>query len=64
MGEERTLDDVEETCTPTVTNKDAGRSRSVSGKKLNETAVAVPCGLIANSVFNDEFKFMQRTSRK
>ena len=43
-------------CDPAVTNKDMNKSISVNNTKLNEDDVAIPCGLIAKSYFNDNFK--------
>lgn len=43
-------------CDPVVTNGEMGKNRSVSGLHLNENDVAIPCGLIAKSFFNDTFK--------
>ena len=43
-------------CDPAVTNKDMDKHESVDGTALNPEDVAIPCGLIAKSYFNDEFK--------
>ena len=40
-------------CTPIVYNKDLGISTSYTGKPLNPSAVASPCGLMAKSYFTD-----------
>jgi hypothetical protein len=43
-------------CDPIVTNADMGVSVAFDGvTTLNQSAVAIPCGLIAKSVFNDTF---------
>ena len=42
-------------CDPVITNKDMGKTMSITGKALNPDAVAIPCGLIAKSYFNDNF---------
>ena len=39
-------------CDPVITNKDMDKTTSVEGNALNETDVAIPCGLIAKSYFN------------
>lgn len=64
MGENRTLADItkQQTCDPVYTNADVNPNglMSVSGLNLSSPAyagnVAIPCGLIAKSVFNDTFK--------
>ena len=44
-------------CDPVITNKDMGKTKSVlDNKDLKEDDVAIPCGLIAKSYFNDNFK--------
>lgn len=43
-------------CDPVVTNKEMGKTKSLSGKDLNPGDVAVPCGLIAKSLFDDKFE--------
>lgn len=42
-------------CEPIVTNADVGRNFSVDGTPLNQNATAYPCGLIAKSVFTDNY---------
>ena len=42
-------------CDPVITNKDMGKTISITGQALNPDAVAIPCGLIAKSYFNDNF---------
>ena len=42
-------------CDPVITNKDMNKNESVTKIALNEDDVAIPCGLIAKSYFNDVF---------
>ena len=42
-------------CDPAITNKQMNKNKSILGNDLNETDLAVPCGLIAKSYFNDNF---------
>ena len=42
-------------CDPAVTNRDMNKSKSVLNTDLNLDDVAIPCGLIAKSYFNDNF---------
>ena len=42
-------------CDPVITNKDMDKEISVTGDALNQDDVAIPCGLIAKSYFNDNF---------
>ena len=49
-------------CTPIITNKDMGfeenkSSISENNDTLSKGEIAVPCGLIAKTYFNDSFKF-------
>ena len=50
-----------EACFPVVTNGDMGKAnqKAIDDKKtdLKENEVAIPCGLMAKSFFNDEFVF-------
>jgi len=39
-----------------------GKLYSVNGTLLNPDANAVPCGLIAKSLFNDSFSLMKKTN--
>jgi len=63
MGQNRTLADIQkqQTCDPVYTNADVNPTslRSISGLNLSSPAyagnVAIPCGLIAKSVFTDTF---------
>lgn len=43
-------------CDGAKTNKQMGKTISVTGKPLDEDEDANPCGLIAKSYFNDTFK--------
>ena len=43
-------------CDPVITNKDMGKDKSITGDNLDADDVAIPCGLIAKSYFNDNFK--------
>ena len=40
-------------CEPVVTNKEMDKKKSITGKDLKDTSLAIPCGLIARSYFND-----------
>ena len=42
-------------CDPVITNKEMGKTQSITGATLAENDVAIPCGLIAKSFFNDNF---------
>ena len=56
MGEPITLADATASCDPIITNRDVGKTLAFDGKtKLNEDDVAIPCGLIAKSVFTDSY---------
>jgi hypothetical protein len=64
MGENRTLADIQkqQTCDPVYTNADVNPTSLLSVNKLVNLSspayagnVAIPCGLIAKSVFNDTF---------
>ena len=43
-------------CDPVITNKEMGKTQSITGAPLAENDVAIPCGLIAKSFFNDNFR--------
>ncbi len=42
-------------CDPAITNDDMGKKFSFNGAQLDPNDLAVPCGLIAKSYFNDKF---------
>ena len=42
-------------CDPVITNSEMGVLESITGKNLDPDDVAVPCGLIAKSFFQDKF---------
>jgi len=56
-GKEFTLEEMKNSqdCDPAITNEDMGQSKSITGKKLEDGELAVPCGLIAKSYFNDNY---------
>ena len=54
-GDDLKKKDVESDCDPIVTNKDIGKKISMSNTDLNENDVAIPCGLIAKTYFNDTY---------
>ena len=61
-GENISLNDMKKRheCNPIITNKDMGISQSIFGETLNESELAIPCGLMAKSfkLFNNSFKFI------
>ena len=60
-GENISLNDMKKRheCNPIITNKDMGIKQSIFGETLNESELAIPCGLMAKSfkLFNNSFKF-------
>ena len=56
-GKDFTLEEMKNSqdCDPAITNADMGKDKSIIGTKLNPDELAVPCGLIAKSYFNDNF---------
>ena len=59
-GKSFTLDEMRklQDCNPVVTNKEMGfeeGKKSFTGEELNMSDLAIPCGLIAKSYFNDNF---------
>ena len=56
MGSDISKSDAEKDCDPIVTNKDMGKTVAADGvTELNPDDVAIPCGLIAKSVFTDKY---------
>ena len=58
-GEDISLEDIRESkdCDPIVTNLDMGVHKSYNGSSdLNQSDVAIPCGLMAKNYFNDKFE--------
>lgn len=56
MGEEITDNDARDQCDPVVTNQDMGKEFAWDKVTvLDPDAVAIPCGLIAKSLFNDTY---------
>ena len=60
-GKTMTLEEMRRSqeCDPVVTNEEMGFKEgavSITGKELNMKELAVPCGLIAKSYFNDVFR--------
>ena len=63
-GKSMTLEEMKKSqeCDPVVTNEEMGfqeGATSITGKELNMKDLAVPCGLIAKSYFNDVFRDWQ-----
>ena len=56
-GKEFTLEEMKNSqdCDPAITNEDMGQTKSFLGNDLKGGDLAVPCGLIAKSFFNDKF---------
>ena len=56
-GKEFTLEEMKNSqdCDPAITNDDMGQTKSFLGNDLKGGDLAVPCGLIAKSFFNDKF---------
>jgi len=50
---------VREDCSPVVTNEDMGQTVDLTGQALVATDIAIPCGLIAKSVFTDKYSMFQ-----
>ncbi|MCQ2817718.1 MAG: CDC50/LEM3 family protein [archaeon] len=57
-GKYQSLKEIEDSgdCDPVITNEDIGRNESYNGSPLDPKAVAIPCGLIAKSLFNDTYE--------
>ena len=58
-GEDLSPDDLS-LCEPVVYNEDLFATHSWGGKKLDPKAAANPCGLVANSFFNDTYKIFDK----
>lgn len=58
-GEEITLSAIKGSgdCSPVETNEQINQSKNYNGDALDPTSVAIPCGLIAKSFFNDTYEF-------
>jgi len=59
-GKTFTLDEMKklQDCSPVFTNKEMGfeeGAKSITGEELNLDDLAIPCGLVAKSYFNDNF---------
>ena len=63
-GENLTVSDIKSDCDPIITVKDLGFNRALGGKKLDDSAPANPCGLIARSLFNDTFQLFTNGTSK
>ena len=46
---------LEDDCDPVVTNSEMGKTKNIYNEDLEPNEIAVPCGLIAKSYFNDTF---------
>ena len=60
QGKEIIRKEAEEACFPVITNGDMGKDNQIAidaNTVLNKDDVAIPCGLMAKSFFNDEFHF-------
>jgi len=60
-GEDLGYDDVKVDCDPAITNSDINKLVSVNGTALVGDDVAVPCGLTAQTFFNDEYAIFINT---
>ncbi|CAD8176348.1 unnamed protein product [Paramecium pentaurelia] len=49
-------------CYPVITNAQMGKTVAIDGTPLEPTAPAIPCGLIAQSLFNDTFDISYQVS--
>ncbi len=58
---EKTLKD---DCDPVVTNSEMGKTKNFLHGTLNPDDIAVPCGLIAKSYFNDNFSLYDSNGNK
>lgn len=57
-GKKKTLQEIKDSgdCDPVITNKEMGKLENYKGESLEPNELAVPCGLIAKSYFNDKYK--------
>ncbi len=64
-GEEITEKEAED-CAPVITNQQMGKAgiKSISGEILKENDIAIPCGLMAKSFFNDAFEFFLNDNKE
>lgn len=51
-------------CDPIYTMKDLGKETTYDGTEISENAPANPCGLIAKSFFNDEYKLLTNDDKE
>lgn len=59
-GESVSEDDIKSSCDPIVYNEDLDPGRNaVDGSALNDNSIADPCGLIANSYFEDSYQLIK-----
>ena len=57
LGKELDVAQLSHDCNPIITNGDLGFTKSVNNSTLDENAAAFPCGLVAQSFFNDTYTF-------
>ena len=62
-GQYRSVSELEE-CNPIIEIQQLWKDQrvSVSGKQLNDSDPAIPCGLVAKSFFNDTYKLYKKDS--
>lgn len=52
-------------CWPAVTNKEMNKTMNYyNNKSLNENALAIPCGFVARTMFNDTFTLYKKSGEK
>ena len=58
-GENISLEKMKESqdCDPVVTNEDMNKKKNIKDNDLTSDDIAIPCGLMAKSFFNDTFNF-------
>lgn len=59
MGDKIDEAQAKKDCDPIITNEDMGKTVSVDGSPLNKDDIAIPCGLIAKSLFTDKYKIFK-----